>query len=136
MRGSEGPVAVLAAEDNEINQMVLTGLLEQARPHYAVRIANDGAEALQAWRDGAFDLILMDVRMPGMDGREATQRIRAEEAAGGRRTPIVALTGEAMESEIAACYAAGMDAHVCKPFEIGTLLQAIDKAMAASAVYG
>jgi CheY-like chemotaxis protein len=137
MRGSEGPVAVLAAEDNEINQMVLTGLLEQARPDYAVQLANDGAEALEAWREGAFALILMDVRMPGMDGREATQRIRAEEVAGGRaRTPIVALTGEAMESEIAACYDAGMDAHVCKPFEIGTLLQAIDKANEANAVFG
>lgn len=125
---------ILAAEDNEINLMVLCGLLEQARPDCVVTTAGDGREAVETWRAGDFDLILMDVRMPGMDGREATRTIRAEEAAQGRRPiPVVALTAEALEAEITACYAAGMDAHVGKPFDIDVLLKAMDKAMAVKA---
>ena len=127
----EAQLRVLAAEDNEINQVVLGGLLGHVRPHYRITFVQDGAMALEAWREGDFGLILMDVRMPVMDGREAAAAIRAEESAAGRgRVPIVALTAEALEEEIDACYAAGMDAHVGKPFEIEALCAAIDKALA------
>lgn len=123
---------VLAAEDNEVNQLVLAGLIASARPDYRVTMVPDGVAAVEAWRKGDFDLVLMDVRMPGLDGRAATEVIRAEEVADGRpRTPIVALTAEALEGEIAACYQSGMDAHVSKPFEIAALVAAMEKALAA-----
>ena len=128
------PIRVLAAEDNEINQVVLAGLLGHVRPHYALTFVENGADAIKAWRAGDFALILMDVRMPVMDGREAASAIRAEEAETARpRTPIVALTAEALEGEIDACYAAGMDAHIGKPFEIEALCAAIDKALGDAA---
>ncbi len=127
------PVRVLAAEDNEINQVVLAGLLGHVRPQYALTFVDNGVKAVAAWREGDFALILMDVRMPVMDGREAAAIIRAEEAAAGRaRTPIVALTAEALEGEIEACRAAGMDSHIGKPFEIDALCLAIDKALGAA----
>lgn len=130
----EAQLRVLAAEDNEINQVVLGGLIGHVRPHYRITFVQNGAMAVDAWRDGDFDLILMDVRMPVMDGRDAAAAIRAEEAATGRaRTPIVALTAEALEEEIGACYAAGMDAHIGKPFEIDALCAAIDKALMGGA---
>jgi CheY-like chemotaxis protein len=134
MSPPERSVSVLVAEDNEINQAVLVGLLEHARPHYACAVVADGPAAVAAWRNGAFALILMDLNMPGGDGRDAARAIRAEEAATGRaRTPIVALTGESGEDEIAECYAAGMDAHAAKPIELPALLAAIDKVLAACA---
>jgi CheY-like chemotaxis protein len=133
MTAPDAPFRVLAAEDNEINQVVLAGLLGHVRPHYAITFVENGAKAVEAWREGDYALILMDVRMPIMDGREATTAIRAAEIASARaRTPIVALTAEALEGEIDACYAAGMDAHVGKPFEIDALCAAIDKAMGAA----
>ena len=134
MTAPNAPIRVLAAEDNEINQVVLGGLLGHVRPHYALTFVANGAEAVEAWRADDFALILMDVRMPVMDGREAAVAIRAEEAATARaRTPIVALTAEALEGEIEACYAAGMDAHIGKPFEIEALCAAIDKALGDAA---
>jgi CheY-like chemotaxis protein len=131
MEPARQTVHVLVAEDNEINQAVVTGLLAHARPAFSFTVVDDGAAALKAWREREFDLILMDLRMPGMDGREAARSIRAEEAAAGRRrTPIVALTGEAGGDEVAECLAAGMDDHAAKPIELPELLAAIDRAMA------
>lgn len=115
-------VPVLIAEDNEINQAVLTGLLGIAFPAFRCTIVENGAQALAAWRAESFALVFMDVRMPEMDGREATVLIRAEEAAAGRdRTPIIALTGESSDADIASCREAGMDAHVPKPIELDQL---------------
>jgi CheY-like chemotaxis protein len=133
MSAAGGGVPVLAAEDNEINRVVLEGLLGHARPDVSLTLVADGAAAVEAWRAQPFALILMDVRMPGMDGREAAQAIRAEEAATGRaRTPIVALTAEGSQEEIALCRAAGMDGHVPKPFDLDVLLAAIDRALGAA----
>lgn len=131
MGGAEPGVAVLVAEDNEINQAVLMGLLGIAFPRFRCTIAWDGVEALAAWRSDAYALVFMDVRMPHMDGREATIAIRAEEAASGRpRTPIIALTGESSPADIAACREAGMDAHVAKPIEIDKLAAAVNAVLA------
>lgn len=131
MTAPDPAIRVLAAEDNEINQVVLSGLLGHVRPNFSLTMVRNGAEALEAWRKGDFAVILMDVRMPVMDGRQATEAIRAVEAAEGRRRiPIVALTAEALEGEVEACYAAGMDAHIGKPFEIETLCEAIDRVIA------
>jgi signal transduction histidine kinase/ActR/RegA family two-component response regulator len=118
------PLRVLAAEDNAINQLVLKTLLVQVGVQ--PEIVSDGQAALEAWRHEPWDLILMDVQMPGMDGPTAARAIRAEEAASGRaRTPIVALTANAMAHQVADYAAAGMDSHVAKPIEAEALYAAL-----------
>jgi CheY-like chemotaxis protein len=115
---------VLAAEDNEVNRLVLQTLLQQVG--LEPTLVCDGVEALAAWHAGDWDVILMDVQMPVLDGISATQAIRAEEAETGRaRTPIIALTANVMAHQIAAYRAAGVDDVVGKPLEIGRLLEAI-----------
>jgi CheY-like chemotaxis protein len=120
---------LLAAEDNEMNQMVLRTLLEPfgVVPHFVAT----GEEAIAAWEAGGWRVILMDVQMPVMDGPTATRAIRAAEALGGRaRTPIVALTANAMAHQVAEYSAAGMDAHVAKPIEAAKLYAALVQAEA------
>jgi signal transduction histidine kinase/CheY-like chemotaxis protein len=118
---------VLAAEDNAINRLVLQTLLLQVGVE-PVMVEN-GAEAVAAWKDAAWDLILMDVQMPVMDGPTATRTIRGQEAVAGlRRTPIIGLTANAMAHQVAEYRAAGMDAVVTKPIDAGQLfatLQAV-----------
>ncbi len=119
---------ILAAEDNAVNQLVLRTLLNQVgvRP----TVVSDGAEALAAWEADDWDLILMDVQMPVMDGPTATRSIRQREIeTGRRRTPIIALTANAMSHQVADYVAAGMDSFVAKPIEVARLLQAIDAAV-------
>jgi signal transduction histidine kinase/ActR/RegA family two-component response regulator len=118
----EAGLRVLAAEDNTVNQLVLKTLLHQVGVDPVV--VADGAEALEAWRSEAWDLILMDVQMPTMDGPTAARAIRAEEAATGRpRTPIVALTANAMSHQVAEYAESGMDAFVAKPIDAARLLE-------------
>jgi PAS domain S-box-containing protein len=119
---------ILAAEDNQVNQVVLKTLLEQAG--LEVTLASDGAEALEAYENGAWDLVLMDVQMPVMDGLEATRAIRAFENQTGRpRAPIIALTANAMEHQKAEYLACGMDKLVAKPIQIADLFAAIEAAI-------
>ncbi|MDB5418066.1 MAG: sensor histidine kinase/response regulator [Phenylobacterium sp.] len=123
------PIRILAAEDNEVNRLVLTTLLAQAG--VALTLVEDGAQAVEAWRTGDWDVILMDIQMPVKDGVAATREIRAEEAAAGRpRIPILAVTANAMPTQCAAYHAAGMDLVVPKPLEAGRLFLAIDQALA------
>jgi signal transduction histidine kinase/ActR/RegA family two-component response regulator len=120
---------VLAAEDNAVNQLVLKTLLH----HVGIDpvVVDNGEEALGAWQDGRWDLILMDMQMPVMDGLTATRRIREAEAELGRpRTPIVALSANAMAHQVAECRAAGMDGHVAKPIEAARLFAALQAALA------
>jgi PAS domain S-box-containing protein len=118
------PLRILAAEDNAMNQLVLKTLLAQVG--LEPTIVADGRAAVAAWEAGPWDLILMDVQMPEMDGPTATAVIRAREAAEGRRrTPIVALTANAMEHQVAEYRAAGMDDFVAKPIEAGRLYEAV-----------
>lgn len=115
---------VLAAEDNPMNQLVLSTLLGAMRiePH----IVANGQDAVEAWRREPWDLILMDVQMPVMDGPGATAAIRALESRTGRpRTPILALTANAMQHQIEEYAACGMDAVVSKPIEVRALIEAI-----------
>jgi PAS domain S-box-containing protein len=114
--------AVDLARDGEANQLVAAAILRKAG--YAVDLARDGEEALGAARTAAYDLVLMDVRMPRMDGFAATAAIRALEGAAGR-VPIIAMTAAAMPDEVARCLAAGMDAHVAKPMDLTALLSAV-----------
>ncbi len=115
---------VLAAEDNEVNRLVLVALLAQVG--VTPTVVTDGAQAVAAWGSGAWDLILMDVHMPVMDGIAAVREIRAQEAAKGlARTPVIALTANAMVHQIAELTEAGMDAHVAKPIEVARLFEVI-----------
>jgi signal transduction histidine kinase/ActR/RegA family two-component response regulator len=126
-----GGLRVLAAEDNATNQMVLKLLLSQAG--IEPMVVENGALAVEAWRTSHFDLILMDIQMPVMDGIEAARTIRQEEAETGRaRTPIIALTGNAMAHQVAEYAAVGMDAHVAKPIDVRVLFPTIEKLLAAS----
>ena len=125
------PLRVLAAEDNAVNRLVLQTLLHQVG--LTPTIVADGAQALEAWETETWDLILMDIQMPVMDGPTATGLIRRKEAETGRaRTPIVALTANAMAHQVAEYLAAGMDGFVPKPIEIGVLYAAINAALAAA----
>jgi PAS domain S-box-containing protein len=121
---------VLLAEDNEINAMLAVTILEEAG--YSVEAVVNGAEAVEAAGRGGFDLILMDVQMPVMDGLEAARRIRALGGAAAQ-TPIVALTANAMRSDQDACLAAGMDDFVSKPLDPDGFLRVIGRFMTGAA---
>jgi signal transduction histidine kinase/CheY-like chemotaxis protein len=115
---------VLAAEDNPTNQLVLRALLSGLGVNPT--IVNNGVEAVEAFGSGAWDLVLMDVQMPEMDGPTATRAIRAREAeTGARRTPIVALTADAMSHQEAAFLAAGMDGRLTKPIDVAQLFDLV-----------
>ncbi len=123
---------ILAAEDNLTNQKVLQAVMEPLDVH--LHIVPDGREAVAAWRRGGFDLILMDIQMPVMDGVEAAREIRAAEAAEHLpRIPILALTANALVHQVEAYLAAGMDGHVSKPIELRRLYDAIETALANAA---
>ena len=117
---------VLVVDDVLMNRDVASSFL-RAAGHTAV-CAEGGAEAVAAVAGADFDVVLMDVRMPGVDGLEATRRIRALEGARGQ-VPIVALTAQAFTDQVAACHAAGMDGHLPKPFDPGTLIAAVERAV-------
>jgi len=123
------PLRVLAAEDNAINQLVLRTMLQQAG--IEPTIVADGIQAMEAWGQAEWDLILMDIQMPEMDGLSATRAIRRQEAeTGRRRTPIIALTANAMAHQVSEYAANGMDAFVAKPIEVGRLFAAMEAALA------
>jgi PAS domain S-box-containing protein len=128
-RGFAGtdPVAlglrILVAEDNLVNRAVATGILEK-QGHVLVHAAT-GREAVEAFSDECFDLILMDVQMPEMDGFEATRRIRELEEGTGTHTKIVAITAHAMAGDRERCLAAGMDDYVSKPLRKEDLLRVL-----------
>ncbi len=111
-----GSLKILLAEDNPINALLTRELLKR-RGHKLTEVT-DGGAAVKAMENGVFDIVLTDIHMPGMDGIEATKAIRAFEAANGRRrTPIVALTADALETGKRACKDAGMDGFLTKPIE-------------------
>jgi PAS domain S-box-containing protein len=116
-------LAVLAAEDVLVNQRLLQRLLEKMG--HTVVIAGNGRQALELWRDGSFDLVLMDIEMPEMDGFQTTAAIRDVEAGRGGHVPIVAMTAHALQGERERCLAAGMDAYLSKPFKAAELAAVI-----------
>jgi PAS domain S-box-containing protein len=119
------PRRVLLAEDGLVNQKVATILLE--RRGHAVTIANTGEEVLEALARERFDLVLMDVQMPVMDGFEATTEIRKREASTGKHLPIIAMTAHAMKGDRERCLDAGMDGYLSKPFRPNDLFTAVEK---------
>jgi signal transduction histidine kinase/ActR/RegA family two-component response regulator len=112
--------SILLVEDNIVNQRVATGILQKAG--HRVSVAGDGKQGLEMWERGSFDLILMDLQMPVMDGYEALAEIRARERDHGGHIPIVAMTAHAMEGDRERCLAAGMDDYVPKPVKAASLL--------------
>ncbi|MGZ3376563.1 MAG: ATP-binding protein [Phenylobacterium sp.] len=121
-------IRILAAEDNGMNQLVLRTLLAQVG--IEPTIVGNGREAVEAWASEPWDMILMDVQMPEVDGPTATGMIRARErAAGLARTPIIALTANAMAHQVAEYAVAGMDDFVAKPIEAARLFEAIEAAL-------
>jgi two-component system sensor histidine kinase/response regulator len=131
-RDKRSPLKILLAEDNHVNQKVAVGMLEK-RGH-SVTVAENGKEAVAAFiRQGErpFDVILMDVQMPEMDGFEATALIRAEEKETGGHVPIIALTAIAMKGDREKCLEAGMDGYVAKPLRAEELFSAMGKLLAA-----
>lgn len=120
------PLDLLLAEDNDVNVLVIEGML--APLGHRITRARDGEQALAALRQGHFDLVLMDMLMPVVDGLSATSQWRAIEAAEGLpRTPIVALTANAFDTDVQLSLAAGCDAHLTKPLSLAALLQALAK---------
>ncbi len=115
---------ILLAEDNPVNQLVARGILEKQGHH--ITVANNGLEAIDLFNRSYFDLILMDVQMPGMDGYEATGRIRQWELARGTHTPIIALTAHAMAGDRDLCFSAGMDDYITKPIDARALIAKIE----------
>jgi signal transduction histidine kinase/DNA-binding response OmpR family regulator len=116
---------ILLAEDNVVNQRLAVRVLE--RMGHAVDVVEDGAGALRAVADDRFDLVFMDVQMPGMDGFEATLSIRERERASGAHLPIVAMTAHAMKGDRERCLAAGMDDYVTKPFDAASLRRVLER---------
>jgi CheY-like chemotaxis protein len=115
---------VLLVEDNSVNQKVAVRFLE--RMGCTVRVADNGVEAVKAFRDGRFDIVLMDLQMPLMDGVAATREIRRLEGE-GQPTPIVALTANAMTGQLERCLAAGMNGFLSKPLEISRLQEILER---------
>jgi signal transduction histidine kinase/AmiR/NasT family two-component response regulator len=124
------PLTILVAEDNPVNRRVAQGLLSR-RGHCVVCVGN-GRQAVEAVRQRPFDLVLMDVQMPEMDGLEATIAIRAAEAIAGGRLRIIAMTASAMRGDREKCVASGMDGYLSKPINPAELDAAVREAAAAS----
>jgi two-component system, sensor histidine kinase and response regulator len=134
LREERDRVRILLAEDNAVNQTLAVRLLEKRG--YLVTVAADGHAALAALEKQSFDLILMDVQMPQMDGFQATAAIRQKEESGARRTPIVAMTAHALKGDQERCLAAGMDGYVSKPIRTAELFAAIETALGLAKLSG
>jgi len=125
VREARGRLRILVAEDNAVNQRLAVRLLE--KQEHMVVIVSNGREALAALEQQLFDLVLMDVQMPEMDGLEATAAIRARERVNGGHIPIIAMTAHAMKGDAEHCLTAGMDAYISKPMKADELYATIDR---------
>jgi CheY-like chemotaxis protein len=128
---AQRPLRVLLAEDNAVNRALVINLLKK-RGHSVV-VAENGREAVEAHARERFDVVLMDVQMPEVDGFAATAAIREREAASGLHLPIVALTAHAMTGDRERCLAAGMDFYLTKPLLPGALYEILEAAVPGSA---
>jgi CheY-like chemotaxis protein len=114
---------ILIAEDNAIGQLMLARLLE--KEGHRVTIVSDGGAVMEALSTSGFELILMDIQMPELDGLQVTRKVRAMEKESGRHVPIVAMTAHATEADKQRCREAGMDDFVSKPIDVRDLLQVV-----------
>jgi CheY-like chemotaxis protein len=125
---------ILLAEDNAVNQKLAVSLLE--KQGHDVILAENGHEAVDALAQQDFDLVLMDLEMPGMDGLGATRTIREREKTTGRHTPIVAMTAHAMKGDRERCLAGGMDGYLSKPIRANQLLEVLTEFNVAAEATG
>jgi len=123
--GTTTPLKILLAEDSEINQYLLVSILEEHG--HIVTLANNGEEAVEFYKKGPFDIVLMDIQMPKMDGFDATAAIREREKETEIHTPIVALTAHAMKDDLNRCLEAGMDHYLTKPIKSAILIETINR---------
>jgi signal transduction histidine kinase/DNA-binding response OmpR family regulator/HPt (histidine-containing phosphotransfer) domain-containing protein len=126
------PLRILVAEDNPINLELASRLLEKMG--HSVLTAGNGRQALAALEHARFDVILMDVQMPGMDGLEATRLLRQREQGTGGHIPVIALTAHAMKSDRERCLASGMDEYIAKPIRRQELIDALGRVMPAASL--
>jgi two-component system, sensor histidine kinase and response regulator len=124
LREAKSRVRVLLAEDNAVNQTLAVRILEKRG--FSVTAVPDGQSAVDAVQGGAFELVLMDIQMPGMDGFQATAAIREREKQTGGHLPIVAMTAHALVGDRERCIASGMDAYVSKPIRTSELFTVIE----------
>jgi CheY-like chemotaxis protein len=124
LREAHQSLHILLAEDNVVNQVLACRLLE--KHGHSVVVAGNGRKALEALDKQKFDLVVMDVSMPEMDGFEAVAAIRTREEKTGSHIPIIAMTAHAMKGDCERCLAAGMDAYISKPIQPNELIQAIN----------
>ncbi|MEJ7605044.1 MAG: response regulator [Bryobacteraceae bacterium] len=123
---SDAVTHILLAEDNKINQTLVVRTLE--KQNYKVRVANNGIEAVRAVKEGSFEVILMDVQMPEMDGFQALTAIREWERSGQlSETPIIAMTAHAMAGDRERCLKMGMSDYLSKPITPAVLLAKVDE---------
>ena len=132
--GGHTGLKVLVAEDNAINQRLILRMLERAG--HETTLVGTGREAVEAVELDSFDVVLMDVQMPDLDGIQATVRIRDRESGGDKRLPIIAMTAHAMPGDRERCLAAGMDAYLSKPLRFDSLIGAIESTVSAVAENG
>jgi CheY-like chemotaxis protein len=116
---------ILLAEDNVVNQRVARAILERAG--HTVVVASTGESAVSTWHEQPFDVVLMDVQMPDIDGFQATALIREKEKVSGTHTPIIAMTAHAMSGDRERCLEAGMDDYISKPIRGSVLLDLVMK---------
>src|SRR6185369_11343027 len=121
----DGDRRILLAEDNPVNQKVARMVLEKLG--LEVEVVGNGREAVDAWKQGKFDLILMDGQMPELDGYAATREIRVLEQGTGKHIPIVALTAHAMKGDDKKCFDAGMDDYLTKPLDRNLLIACLER---------
>ena len=120
-----GHLRILVTEDNRVNQVLAQRILE--KQGHTVVLAESGSEALRAVEKESFDVVLMDIQMPDMDGLTATSKIRERERATGKRVPIIAMTAYAMKGDRERCLDAGMDGYITKPIRQDLLLATIQE---------
>jgi len=131
MGGStKGLFKILVAEDNEANQFLIKAITRAE--DWEITLVDDGEQAISAYKKDRFDLILMDVQMPVLNGYEATRTIREMEAEKGIHTPIIALTAYAMKSDKDQCIEAGMDDYISKPFKRQQFIDVVRNALETS----
>src|SRR6202030_37778 len=123
------PLHILVAEDNELSAQVLEQSL--VRQGHRVRLASNGREVLALAEEGGFDLLLLDVHMPELDGFQVARAVRERERAAGGHLPVVALTARARKEDRERCLAAGMDDFLAKPIQVANLWAALDRVVSA-----
>jgi CheY-like chemotaxis protein len=128
LREAQNHVRILLVEDNAVNQALALRLLQKRG--YIVAVAGNGRQALAALEKEEFELVLMDVQMPEMDGFEATTAIREREQSSGRHIPIIAMTAHALKGDKERCLSAGMDAYTSKPIRPSELFATIEEILA------